>query len=459
MKKFLRSLFWLAAIVGALVLLSPVVTNRFTQQQATPDSTQQSSSRHSRRANGSGTGIPVLSAPVLTRDVPVYIDGVGSGRAWNSVLVRSQVDGVMLKLFFNEGQMVKAGDMLAKIDPSLYQAQYDQVVAKKGQDEATLANAKLDLQRYQGLATTNAVTKQQLDTQRATVAQNEALVQYDTAAIASARTTLNYTDIRSPIDGRTGLRNVDAGNLVHASDTSGIVTVAQIQPIAIIFTVPQQQLERINTAIAHGAGDLLVEALDNSGTSVIDTGVLSVVNNTIDQTTGTVQLKARFPNKDLQIWPGAFINVRLRVETLKQALVVPASALQRGPTGSFVYLLQDDKAVVRPITVGQQDDQQAVVTAGLAAGDHVVTSGFARLTNGAQVNAAEDPSISASDPALHQITAMPPRGHQGRSSIPRVSGESTSPSASSAIAGSAPEETAASTAPTAIQGKPKSATQ
>ncbi|WP_084704775.1 efflux RND transporter periplasmic adaptor subunit [Beijerinckia mobilis] len=412
MKRLLRGFFWLAAIAGVIVLLAPVVTSHFTQPPATQDSPRASRRAGGPRPSSDSTAVPVLTAPVVTRDVPVFIDGIGSGRAWNSVLARSQVDGVLLKLYFDEGQTVKAGDLLAKIDPSLYQAQYDQAVAKKAQDEAQLANARLDLERYQKLAATNAVNKQQLDTQRASVAQYEALVQYDTAAINSARTTLNYTDIRSPIDGRTGLRNVDAGNLVHASDSTGIVTVAQLQPIAIVFTVPQQQLDRINTATAakKNGGGLVVEALDASGEHVIDTGVLSVVNNTIDQTTGTVQLKARFPNENLQIWPGSFINVRLRIETLKQALVVPATALQRGPTGPFVYLLKEDKAVVRPVTIGQQDDQQAVILTGLASGDHVVTTGFARLSDGAKVNAAEDQTLVGTETALHQISAMPPRG-------------------------------------------------
>jgi len=398
MKKIWRALIWLGVIAGVLVLLSPVFTNRFAG----------AARQDYDRRNGAGLAIPVLTAAARTVDVPVFIEGVGSGKAWNSVLVRSQVDGVLQKLLFNEGQDVHRGDPLAKIDPVLYQAQLDQAIAKKAQDEAQLANARLDLQRYINLAATNAVNKQQLDTQRATVEQQEALVKYDAAVIDSARATLGYTNIVSPIDGRTGIRNVDEGNLVHASDTTGIVTVSQIQPVAVIFTLPQQQLERINLAITQG--NLSIEALDDQGKTVIDHGSLGVIDNTIDQTTGTVRLKARFPNEKLQIWPGAFVNVRLQVETLTQAIVVPISALQRGPKGTFVYVLQGDQAAVRNVSTGQQDEQQAVITAGLKPDEVVVTTGFAKLTDGATVNATNDDAASAAGaaPALHQETGAPP---------------------------------------------------
>jgi multidrug efflux system membrane fusion protein len=252
------------------------------------------------------------------------------------------------------------------------------------------------------------VTKQQADTQRATVAQDEAQVKLDAAAIDSARTTLSYTNIASPLDGRLGLRNVDEGNLLHASDTTGIVTVSQIQPIAVIFNVPQQQLPRINLAAAHGT--LAVEAMDEEDKNPVDYGKLEVVDNTIDQTTGTVRLKAVFANPKLELWPGGFVDVRLRVETLKQAIVIPVSALQRGPKGPFVYVLDGDKVAMRNVTPGQQDDKQAVVTSGLKPGESVVTTGFAKLTDGARVNAASDDSAAApSEPAaLHEGTGLPP---------------------------------------------------
>lgn len=380
-------------IVG--VLLSPVFTNKLTGWlHPNPAAPQQ--------ALDKSGAIPVLVSPARSADVPVYIDGVGAGKAWNSVLIRNQVDGVLLKLLFTEGQDVHKGDPIAKIDPTLYQAQLDQAIAKKAQDAATLANARLDLQRYINLSSTNAVTKQQVDTQRATVAQQEALVQYDTAAIESARATLTYTDVISPIDGRTGIRVVDEGNLLHAADTSGIVTVTQLRPIAVLFTVPQQQLARINRAAA--LGSLSVEALDSEGKQIIDHGTLEVVDNTIDQNTGTVRLKANFPNSQLQIWPSAFVNVRLLIETLKQAIVIPVAALQRGPKGTFVYVVSNNEAKVRNVTTSFQDDARAVITAGLKAGEVVVTTGFPRLTDAAKVNAANDEESPAPTdaPDLHQ---------------------------------------------------------
>jgi multidrug efflux system membrane fusion protein len=312
-----------------------------------------------------------------------------------------------MKLKFIEGQDVKAGDPIAQIDPRLYQAALDQGIAKKAQDEALLANARLDLDRYTKLVANNSVTKQQADTQRATVAQDEAQVNLDAASIDSSRTTLGYTNITSPISGRLGLRNVDEGNLIHATDTTGIVTVSQIQPISVIFNVPQQQLPRINTAKSQG--NLSVDAMDNEDKNPIDHGTLEVIDNTIDQTTGTVRLKAVFPNPKLELWPGGFVDVRLLVETLKQAVVIPVAALQRGPKGPFVYVVVDDKATIRYVTPGQQDDKQAVVTAGLKADETIVTTGFSKLTEGSKVTAATDESANPGGPAaLHQGTGLPP---------------------------------------------------
>jgi multidrug efflux system membrane fusion protein len=403
MKKFLRGLFWMALLVVVAVILSPAVFNRNPPEQ-------QAGNQGRRGGNNAAGGapIPVLVAKSVAADVPVYIEGVGTVKALNSVLVRTQVDGVLVKLLFQEGQDVKAGAPLALIDPRLYQAALDQAVAKKAQDEALLANARLDLERYTKLVENNAVTKQQADTQRATVAQDEAQVKLDAASIDSARTTLSYTNITSPLDGRLGLRNVDEGNLLHASDTTGIVTVSQIQPIAVIFNVPQQQLPRINLAAARGT--LAVEAMDNDDKNPVDRGTLEVVDNTIDQTTGTVRLKAVFANPKLELWPGGFVDVRLRVETLKQAVVIPVAALQRGPKGPFVYVLDGDTVAMRTVTPGQQDDKQAVITSGLKPDETIVTTGFAKLTEGSHVNAASDDSAAApGEPAaLHQGTGLPP---------------------------------------------------
>jgi membrane fusion protein, multidrug efflux system len=332
--------------------------------------------------------VPVLAAEAGVADVPVYLDGVGTVRALNMVTVHTLVDGTLTAVNFREGQDVKTGEVLARIDPRTYQAQLDQAVAKKALDEAQLANARLDLERYTNLIKTNAATRQQLDTQRAMVAQLEAQVKLDQGAIDNAKTYLDYCTIVSPLNGRTGLRLVDQGNIVHAADLSGIVVVTQIQPIAVLFTLPQQLLPRVNKAF--GAGPLAAEATASDSKVVLDRGTLKVINNQVDPTTGTVQLKAEFPNVDLQLWPGQFVNVRLLIDTLRRAVTVSSAAIQRGPNGPFVYVVQaDGTASVRPVSVAQQDENRAVVT-GVAASEDVVTTGFGQLANGRKVQVARE---------------------------------------------------------------------
>jgi multidrug efflux system membrane fusion protein len=329
--------------------------------------------------------VPVLVAPAARADVPVYLDAVGTIKALNTVTVRPQVDGKLLSVNFKEGDDIKKGDVLAKIDPVIYQAQLNQAIAKKAQDEAQLANSKIDLERYERLAATAAINKQQADTQRALVAQNTALVQADQAAIDNAQAMLGYTTITAPIDGRTGIRMVDEGNYVRAADAnSSIVVITQLRPISVLFNLPQQDLSQVNAAF--DKGPLNVEAQRSDNDAVIDRGVLRVVDNQVDQTTGTVKLKAEFPNANLQLWPGQFVNIRLLVDTLKQVVVIPTGAVQRGPNGTFVYVVKDDDTVsVRPITVQKQDETQTVVSKGLEAPERVVTTGFVRLTDGTKV--------------------------------------------------------------------------
>jgi membrane fusion protein, multidrug efflux system len=362
-----------------------------------------------RRTNRFGTEgpVPVLAATVARADVPVYLDAVGTIKALNTVTVRPQVDGKLLSVNFKEGDDVKKGDVLAKIDPVIYQAQLDQAKAKKAQDEAQLANSKIDLDRYERLAATNAINKQQADTQRALVAQNTALVQADQAAIENAVAMLGYTNIVAPIDGRTGIRQVDEGNIVHASDTnSSIVTITQIKPISVLFNLPQQDLPQVNAAF--DKGPLTVEAQRSDDDAVIDRGVLRVVDNQVDQTTGTVKLKAEFPNPRLQLWPGQFVNVRLLIDTFKQVLVIPTGAVQRGPNGTFVYVIKDDNsAAVRPIVVQKQDETQTVVKSGVEPNERVVTTGFVRLTDGSKVTIGD-----ANAPAAPPQGARPPAGQQ-----------------------------------------------
>jgi membrane fusion protein, multidrug efflux system len=361
-----------------------------------------------------GRGAPDLPVPVLATaaklaDVPVYLDGVGTTKALNTVTVRPQVDGKLMRILFKEGQDVERGYVLAEIDPVTYQAMYDQAVAKKAQDEAQLANARMDLERYTRLVASNSVARQQADTQKAMVAQVEAQVKLDQAAIDNAQAILGYTKIIAPIAGRTGIRMVDEGNLIRAGDAStGIVVITQIRPLSIFFSLPQQQLGRVNRAFAQGT--LTVEALGSDNGTVVDRGTLQVVDNQVDQATGTVKLKAEFPNADLQLWPGQFVNVRLLIETLRQVVVVPTAAVQRGPNGAFVYVVKEDQSVgVRPVTMTQQDDVQAVIAAGVKEKENVVTTGFARISDGTKVavgNADETPVPAAA-------TEPPRRGRRG----------------------------------------------
>jgi multidrug efflux system membrane fusion protein len=336
-----------------------------------------------RSGPGAGEPVPVLAIEARIADVPVYLDGVGTAKALNTVTVRPQVEGKLIAVSFTEGQDVPKGFVLAKIDPATYQALYDQAVAKKAQDEATLANAKLDLERYLRLAASNAVNKQQLDTQRAQVAQLEAQIKADQAAIDNARTILSYTDIVAPIAGRTGIRMVDEGNIVRGSDVNGIVVITQIKPISVLFNLPQQELPQLNKGMAEGP--LPIDAIGPQG-KPIDKGKVLVIDNQVDQTTGTVKLKAEFPNANLQLWPGQFINVQLLIETLYQVVVVPTAAIQRGPSGTFVYVVRSDNTVtVRPVKLKLQNDRQAVIEDGVRKGEVVVTSGFGRLREGERV--------------------------------------------------------------------------
>jgi multidrug efflux system membrane fusion protein len=350
--------------------------------------------------------VPVLAATPRVQDVPVYLDAVGAVRALNNVLVRSQVDGKLIAVNFTEGQDVKKGDVLGEIDPVLYKAQLDQAVAKKAQDEALLANQRLDLARYQQLAASNAGSKQQADTQRATVAQTEALVKSDQAAIDNAAAMLGYTKIIAPLSGRAGLRQVDQGNIIHASDVTGLVIITQLQPIAVQFSLPQQQIVRVNAASANGA--LSVDVFGNDGVTVIDTGTLKGIDNQVDPTTGTLKLKAEFPNANFQLWPGQFVNVRLKVETLPKAIVVPTSAVQRGPAGTFSYVIgEGDIATAKPIVVIQQNESDAVIASGLTTSDRVVTTGFANLSDGAKVFIGKDDAAPTADLAPRKRSRAP----------------------------------------------------
>ena len=347
---------------------------------------------------------PVTVATVVQEAVPVLREGIGTVQALNTVVVRSQVEGRLISVEFTEGQTVKKGDILARIDPTTYQALLDQAVAKKAQDEATLANARLDLTRYQRLAQSNAGPKQQADQQSAVVAQLEAQVKADEGAIANARAILAYTTITAPIDGRTGLRLVDAGNIVRGGDATGLVSITQVKPVAVIFTLPQRDLALVNIALARGA--VSVEVLDNDGRSVTSRGQLQTVDNQIDISTGTIKLKATFPNDDLKLWPGQFVSTRVVVDTLVDARVVPPAAVRRGPQGTFVYVIDAEmKANVRPVKVGLQDATRAVIVDGIATAERVVTLGFSQLADGKLVDITE--TAVAPTPATPEAAPKP----------------------------------------------------
>ncbi|MDZ5448655.1 efflux RND transporter periplasmic adaptor subunit [Labrys sp. ZIDIC5] len=388
--------------------------------QGKPVAPRAGGGRRGRRGSFDGGPLPVLIAEAKTADVPVYLYGVGTVKAYNTVTITPQVSGQIVDMPFREGQDVKKGDVIARIDDSTYKATLDQAIAKKAQDQALLDNAKRDLQRYIGLAASNSVTRQTADTQRSTVAQYEAQLKSDDAAIASAQATLAYTTITAPIDGRAGIRSVDVGNVVQASGSTGLVTLTQLKPIAVLFSVPQQALAEI--ASASGKEPLQVEALRGDNKVLIDTGKLEVVNNEVDASTGTIQLKAVFPNDALGLWPGAFVNAKLKVRTLAGVVVAPTAAIQRGPNGTFVYVLGDDgTAKMRPVTVSQQGDQQVVVDSGLKNGEKIITTGFARLSDGAKVEVSKSGAVPAEEdeeglgiPAAQPETGSKAEGGDGQ---------------------------------------------
>jgi multidrug efflux system membrane fusion protein len=329
--------------------------------------------------------VPVVAGTVQQRDVPIYLDGLGTVQALNTVTVRPRLDGELTKVSFVEGQDVKVGDLLAQIDDAPFKTQLQQSEAKKAQDEALLANARLDLDRYLDLSKRNVIAPQQYDTQKALVIQLEAAVKADQAAIESAKVQLAYTTITSPLVGRTGIRLVDQGNIVHPGDARGLVVITQLQPISVVFTLPAQSLAEIQSQKAHGE-PLQVLAVDRDNKTVIDTGTLTVIDNQIDTTTGTLLLKATFPNRDLKLWPGQFMNTRLLVTVRKRGTVVPASVVQRGPSGAFAYVIKDDLSVImRPVEVARIEQDQALIDKGLEPGERVVVDGQYKLQPGSKV--------------------------------------------------------------------------
>jgi membrane fusion protein, multidrug efflux system len=328
--------------------------------------------------------VPVIEGKVQQKDVPIYLDGLGTVQAYNMVTVHVRVDGELKKVAFTEGQDVHAGDLLAQIDPDPFRTALEQAEAKKLQDEAQLANARLDLKRDADLYEQKIATQQAYDTQQALVNQFVATVQADEAAIDSAKVQLNYTTVVSPLDGRTGIRLIDQGNIAHAADTNGLVVVTQLKPISLIFTLPEQTLGQIQKV--GPANDITVVAVDRDNSTVLGQGALAVIDNQIDTSTGQIRLKANFPNNDLRLWPGQFVNARLLLTTRKGGLVVPASVVQRGPDGPYAFVIKDDNTVeVRPVKVGQIEKNEALIDTGLKANERVVVDGQYKLQVGSHV--------------------------------------------------------------------------
>jgi len=346
-------------------------------------------------AQAPAPAVPVTLTKVARADVPVMLKALGQVLAMNNIVIRTRVDGTLDKILFTEGDVVKAGTLLAVIDPRPYQAVLDQALAKKATDEANLVNARLNLGRSSQLARNQFETQATVDANTSLVAQLTATIKGDEAAIAAARLNLEFTQITAPFDGRLGLRLTDLGSFIRAADNTnpGIVTMSQIQPISMVFTLPQDNLPAITAAMARGRPKVIAVTPDES--RVLDTGELLTIDNAIDATTGTIKMKATFANAKSTLWPGQFVNAKLMVDQRKGALTLPSAAVQRGPQGMFVYSVKPDQTVqVRPVEVAQDSGGVAVIGKGVDDGETVVLSGQSRLSNGAHIVAAPAPAAS-----------------------------------------------------------------
>jgi multidrug efflux system membrane fusion protein len=343
--------------------------------------------------------VPVVATKVASGNVPIYLRGVGTVIAYNNVIIRSQITGQLVKISFQQGQTVHTGDVLAEIDPRPYQAQLDQTIANRERDQAQLVNAQANLDRYTQLGTKGFATPQLIETQKAQLGELQAAIKSDDALIDAARVNLSYTQLTAPIDGVTGIRQIDIGNIIHPTDPNGLVDVTQIQPISVIFTLPEETFPEIQAQMAKGT--LGVYAYSQDDKTKLDEGKLILINNQIIQTTGTIQLRADFPNAQRRLWPGELVNARLLLTTRPNGLTIPAPAIQQGPNGSYVWVIGPDGAVqIRPVTVGQISDGLALIDSGLKADETVVTAGQYRLAPGALVRelhgkAAQDPSLNS----------------------------------------------------------------
>ncbi|EPL3978133.1 MdtA/MuxA family multidrug efflux RND transporter periplasmic adaptor subunit [Serratia marcescens] len=379
-------------LVAAILVIAAVFAWRYFNAAQPPAGTapgaqQAGGKAGAGRAAGGRRGAPmspVQAATATQQTVPRYLSGLGTATAANTVTVTSRVDGQLMAIHFTEGQQVKAGDLLAEIDPRPFQVQLTQAQGQLAKDQATLANARRDLARYQQLVKTNLVSRQELDTQASLVQQTEGAIKADQGAVDSAKLQITYSRITAPIDGRVGLKLVDVGNYVTSGSTTGLVVITQTHPIDVVFTLPEGNIADLLKA--QKAGPVSVEAWDRTNQNKLTTGSLLSLDNQIDTATGTIKLKARFANEDDALFPNQFVNARLQVDTLHDAVVIPTTALQMGNEGNFVWTLSEDNKVSKHrVTAGVQDSRQVVISAGLNAGDRVVTDGIDRLTEGMQV--------------------------------------------------------------------------
>ncbi|MGD0298472.1 MAG: MdtA/MuxA family multidrug efflux RND transporter periplasmic adaptor subunit [Bryobacteraceae bacterium] len=372
-----KSRFWVWFLVILVIALSSYYLVQRNSQKATAT---KSAARPPARA------IPVVTASAARGSMGVFLNGLGAVTAFNTVTIRTRVDGELIKVAFEEGQLVHAGDLIAKIDPRPYQVQLEQAEGQMARDEATLNNAKVDLNRYQVLMAQDAIPKQQLDTQVATVRQSEGAIKSDQATIDSAKLQLVYCDIHSPLSGRIGLRMVDQGNMVHAADVNGLAAITQLQPIAVIFNIAEDHLPAVTQKMRAGA-KLPVEAWDRDMKKKLATGILLTIDNQVDQTTGTVRFKASFPNEDDTLFPNQFVNARLLLDTKRNVVIVPAAAVQRSPDSMYVYVVKSDNTVeVRNIVSSLTEGDQSAIDSGLEPGDTVVIDGVDKLQPGARVS-------------------------------------------------------------------------
>jgi multidrug efflux system membrane fusion protein len=372
----LHNRWWLASAVVGLVVVGVFVVIARGGNKA---------SRAAQQGPAIAPGVPVVATQVKKDDFGVYLSGLGAVTPMNTVTVKSRVDGELTKVLFREGQVVSKGELLAEIDSRPYEVQLTQAQGAMARDQALLENAKLDLVRFQDLVKKDLIPKQQLDTQDSLVHQYEGAVKADQGQIDNAKLQLVYSRITAPISGRIGLRQVDPGNIVHASDASGLAVITQMQPISVIFSLPEDNLSQILGKL-RGGTRLTVEAYDRDQKQKLATGTLLTVDNQIDPSTGTVKLKAEFPNRNNELFPNQFVNARLIIEVKRGALIVPAPAIQRGPQGTFVYVVKEDQtAALRPVTLGVTQEGNASITSGLSAGELVVVDGADRLRDGSKV--------------------------------------------------------------------------